>query len=73
MDIILLGIVRATIAASIERARRKSLQFQPKSTSSSFQTRKVPNGYNCVVSVGSPLSKRVFMLPPDLDEDADMV
>ncbi|ORY89008.1 hypothetical protein BCR35DRAFT_300781 [Leucosporidium creatinivorum] len=47
--------LKATIAASIERARRKSLQFAPK--------------------IGSPLAKRVFVMPvdqPDEDEDEEM-
>ncbi|GAA6005139.1 BRCT domain-containing protein [Rhodotorula paludigena] len=43
--------LKASIAASIERARRKSLQFAPK--------------------VGSPLAKRVFVMPdlPPAEED----
>ncbi|KAL8280123.1 hypothetical protein RQP46_007453 [Phenoliferia psychrophenolica] len=41
--------LKATIAASIERARRKSLAFAPK--------------------VGSPLAKRVWVMPTDSDED----
>jgi len=45
-------LVKASIAASLERARLRSLQFAPK--------------------VGSPLAKRVFVMPdmtPDNEED----
>jgi len=40
--------LKASIAASIERARRKSLQFRP--------------------LVGSPLAKRVFVMPDAVEE-----
>lgn len=46
------NLVKASIAASLERARLRSLQFAPK--------------------VGSPLAKRVFVMPdmtPDNGED----
>ncbi|BGP42294.1 hypothetical protein JCM10449v2_006299 [Rhodotorula kratochvilovae] len=43
--------LKASIAASIERARRKSLQFMPK--------------------VGSPLAKRVFVMPDAPEEDEE--
>lgn len=41
--------MKATIAASIERARRKSLQYAPR--------------------IGSPLAKRVFVMPDAVEEE----
>lgn len=43
--------LKASIAASIERARRKSLQYAPR--------------------VGSPLAKRVFVMPDPVEEEAE--